>query len=245
MSAKVLIILPAFNEAETIENVIRALRREVPEYAILVVNDGSTDHTAEVVCACAKSCGNLDLVQLPFNLGIGGAMQTGYKYALRNGYDIAVQCDADGQHPVDRIRDLVSHVEAKQADLVIGSRYVADSDYVPSLTRRLGKSLLSRFVDALIGGGITDTTSGFRAANRNTIEAFSLVYPDDYPEPETLVILHKWGLKAAEVPVNMKPRQGGRTSINPRRAAYYMVKVGLAILMDIFRKFPNSSGGAV
>ena len=243
MRARVLIILPAYNEAETIEDVIRALHQEVPEYDILVVNDGSTDHTGEVVRACAKFGANIALVQLPFNLGIGGAMQTGYKYAFRNGYDIAVQCDADGQHPVDRIRDLVGHVKEKQADLVIGSRYVADTDYVPSLTRRVGKSLLSRFVDMLIGGGITDTTSGFRAANRDTIEAFSRVYPDDYPEPETLVILHKWGLKAAEVPVNMKPRQGGRTSINPRRAVYYMVKVGLAILMDIFRKFPKSSGG--
>ena len=245
MSVRVLIILPAYNEAETIRNVIGTLRQEVPAYDVLVVNDGSGDQTAEVVQSCIKAFPNVDMVQLPFNLGIGGAMQTGYKYAFRKEYDIAVQCDADGQHPVDRIQDLVQHVEDGEADLVIGSRYVADTDYVPSLTRRVGKSLLSRFVDTLIGGGITDTTSGFRAANRKAIAAFCHFYPDDYPEPESLVILHKWGLKTAEIPVNMKPRQGGRTSINPRRAAYYMIKVGLAILMDLIRKFPKSSGGSV
>jgi hypothetical protein len=162
---------------------------------------------------------------------------------LRNAYDVAVQCDADGQHPVDRIRDLVAHVEAGDADVIIGSRYVSDTNYAPSVSRRVGKSILSRMVDAIVGAGITDTTSGFRAANRKAIELFARHYPEDYPEPETLVILHKSGLRAAELAVEMRPRQGGRTSISPRRAGYYMLKVGLAIFIDIFRKFTRTAGG--
>ncbi|HNR36874.1 MAG TPA: glycosyltransferase family 2 protein, partial [Candidatus Hydrogenedentes bacterium] len=198
----------------------------------LVVDDGSSDGTPDVV----TNIGGAALVRLPFNLGIGGAMQTGYRYALRNGYDIAVQCDADGQHPPRRIPDLVRYVEEGAADLLIGSRYVADTAYAPSLTRRIGKSLMSRLVDTLIGGGITDTTSGFRAANRKVIALFAKDYPDDYPEAEALIMLYKNGLKAAEMPVDMLPRQGGRTSIRPRHAVYYMVKVGLAILVHMLRK---------
>ena len=236
--ARVLVILPAFNEAETIVPVIRELKREAPEYDLVVIDDGSHDETARIV----EGLEGVDLLRLPYNLGIGGAMQTGYKYALRNGYDIAVQCDADGQHPVDRVKDLVAHVEAGDADLIVGSRYVADTSYTPSLSRRVGKSILSRLVDAVAGRGITDTTSGFRAANRNVIRAFAQHYPEDYPEAEALVILHKSGLKAAEIPVEMRPRQGGRTSIRPMHAAYYMIKVGLAILLDVFRKFGRTPG---
>ena len=235
---RVLVILPAFNEAETIAGVIAGLKREAAGYDILVVDDGSHDATAALVQGIA----DVRLIQLPFNLGIGGAMQTGYKYALRNGYDIAVQCDSDGQHPVDRLKDLVAHVEAGNADMIIGSRYVANTDYTPTLSRRVGKSILSRVVDSIVGGGITDTTSGFRAANRKVIAVFANQYPEDYPEAEALVVLHKLGLKAAEMPVDMLPRQGGRTSISPRNAAYYMIKVGLAILVNVFRKFTRASG---
>jgi len=234
--SRVLVILPAYNEAATIGGVIASLRREVPDYGIVVIDDGSQDATAEVV----RGFADVHLVQLPYNVGIGGAMQTGYKYALRNGYDIAVQCDSDGQHPPDRIKDLVAHVENGDADLIIGSRYVADSAYTPSATRRVGKAILSRFVDAIVGTGITDTTSGFRAANRKVISIFARQYPEDYPEAEALVILHKHGLKAAEVAVEMLPRQGGRTSIRPPHALYYMVKVALAIFIDLFRKFSRT-----
>lgn len=238
MSPNVLVIIPAYNEEATVTTVLDTLRDTVPEYDVLVVDDGSRDRTAEVV----RGHGHGTLIRLPFNLGIGGAMQTGYKYALRNGYDIAVQCDADGQHPVSKIPDIVDAVISGKADLVIGSRYVAPSEYRPSTIRRIGKSIMSRIVDAAIGGGVTDTTSGFRAANRNVIRTFARHYPDDYPEAEALVILHKAGLKAAEIPVEMLPRQGGQTSISAPKAVYYMVKVALAIFIDLFRKFAAHTG---
>lgn len=238
MSSRVLVIIPAYNEARTIAGVIENLREAAPDYDILVVDDGSHDNTAEIV----ESLDCAGLIVLPFNLGIGGAMQTGFKYALRNGYDIAVQCDADGQHPTGQVDALVERVRNGVADLVIGSRYVTDTGYAPSMYRRVGKSILSRVVDALIGGGITDTTSGFRAANRKVLSLFARHYPEDYPEPETLIILHKAGLKAAEVPVEMRPRQGGVTSIGPKNAAYYMVKVGLAIFVNAFRRFTHTPG---
>ncbi|HOZ47765.1 MAG TPA: glycosyltransferase family 2 protein [Candidatus Hydrogenedentes bacterium] len=236
MSARVLIIIPAYNEAETLASVIEHLRRDAPECDILVVDDGSNDDTAKI----ARAMANVAVVQLPFNLGIGGAMQTGFKFALRQGYDIAVQCDADGQHPTDQVRTLVERLDRGDLDLVVGSRYVADTGYTPSLGRRLGKSLLSRLVNAVAGGGITDTTSGFRAANRKVLRLFARHYPEDYPEPEALVIMYKAGLRAAEIPVIMRERQGGVTSIRPQNALYYMVKVALAIFVDAFRKFTHA-----
>ncbi len=231
--ARILVIIPAYNEEATIVSVIADIRAAVPECGIVVVDDGSSDQTAALV----REQGEAELLALPFNLGIGGGMQTGYKYAARNGYDIAIQCDADGQHPAGEIMGLVARIEDGTADVVIGSRYVADSNYQPSLVRRIGKSLLSRWINLFIGGGITDTTSGFRAMNRAAIAVVARSYPEDYPEPEVLVILHKHGLKAVEIPVQMRPRQGGVTSIRPHGAAYYMVKVGLAILIDIFRSY--------
>ena len=136
-------------------------------------------------------------------MGIGSTVQTGYKYAVQNGYDIAVQCDADGQHPVHQLSIIVQGVIDCKCDMVIGSRYVADTDYVPSFFRRVGKSLLSRIVDSVVGGGVTDTTSGFRAMNRAVFSTFARTYPDDYPEAEALVIMHKRGLKAVEIPVDV------------------------------------------
>lgn len=235
---RVLVIVPAFNESATIAGVIAALRAHAPDADIVVVDDGSTDDTAAAVRAAGAP-----LLRLPFNLGIGGAMQTGYKYALRMDYDVAVQCDADGQHPVEDIPRLVAALDSTGADLIIGSRYVADSDYRPSLVRRIGKSLLSRWVDLLIGGGVTDTTSGFRAMNRRAIAVVARAYPEDYPEPEVLVILHQHGLRVAEIPVNMRPRQGGVTSIRPHGAVYYMIKVTLASLIDLFRRYPAAGEG--
>ncbi len=234
---RVLVIVPAHNEEETIATVLSNLRREVPDYDVVVIDDGSTDKTAGQV----QQFPDVALIQMPFNVGIGAAMQTGFLYAVRHGYDIVVQCDADGQHPVEAIPRLVQCVLDGKADLIIGSRYVADTCYKPTLGRRIGKSILSRLVDAMIGGGITDTTSGFRAANKNVFSLFAHRYPDDYPEAESLVLLHKNGLRAAEIPVNMLPRQGGRTSIKVSHGIYYMVKVALAIFIDMFRRYTGMS----
>ena len=233
MSERVLIIIPALNEEATIGAVLDTIHAENPGYDTLVVDDGSTDRTAAIV----EARGDTILVRMPFNVGIGGAMQTGYKYAQRHGYDIAIQCDADGQHPANEIQRLVEKMREGNLDLVIGSRYVADTGYQPSFSRRVGKSLLSRLINGFIGGGITDTTSGFRAANRRVIANFAHYYPDDYPEAESLVLLHMQDLKAGEVPVTMAPRQGGETSIKPPHAAYYIVKVALAIFVDLFRSY--------
>lgn len=231
--ARILVIVPAYNEEATIGDVLQQIQAAVPDADIVVVDDGSEDATG----ARVREAGCAQLLTLPFNLGIGGAMQTGYKFALRHNYHIAVQCDADGQHPAGEISRLVARIEDGTADVVIGSRYVADSNYTPTLVRRIGKSLLSRWINFFIGGGITDTTSGFRAMNRSAIAVVARSYPEDYPEPEALVILHKHGLKVVEIPVQMHPRQGGVTSIRPHGAAYYMVKVGLAVFIDLFRKY--------
>ena len=239
MTPRVLIIIPAYNERETIADVIADLREHAPDYDILVVDDGSLDDTANIV----RRQPGVALIQLPYNLGIGNTMQTGYRYALWEGYDIAVQCDADGQHPAHQVGRIVQGVTDGTADLVIGSRYVVDTDYVPSLSRRVGKSLLSRLVNSAIGGGITDTTSGFRAMNRAVLSVFAQYYPDDYPEAEALVFVYRHGLRAAEVPVDMRPRQGGQTSISPRKAAYYIVKVSLAIFIGLFKKIRHTSSG--
>lgn len=228
----VLVIVPAYNEEAALGDVLRTLRAQAPAYDVVVINDGSTDGTADVV----RSVHGIELITLPYNMGIGNAMQTGYRYACQEGYDVAVQCDADGQHPVDEIAKLVRAVEAGRADMVVGSRYVADTGYKPSFGRRVGKSILSRLVNSAIGGGITDTTSGFRAMNRAVLETFAHTYPDDYPEAEALVIVHKHGLRAVEVPVEMRARQGGRSSIGAARAAYYIVKVSLAIFVGVFKK---------
>lgn len=234
--SRILVIIPAYNEEESIRGVIDALHEHVPDYDVLVVDDGSKDHTARVV----SECEGITLVRLPYNMGIGSTMQTGYLYAFRNGYDIAVQCDGDGQHPPHQMRRIVERVEKGDADMAIGSRYVVDSDYRPSFFRRLGKSLLSRLVDSVVGGGVTDTTSGFRAANRDVMEIFTKYYPDDYPEAEALVILARHGLSVIEVPVDMEARQGGVSSISPSRAVYYIVKVSLAIFIGVFKRITGT-----
>ncbi|MCH7959725.1 MAG: glycosyltransferase family 2 protein [Candidatus Hydrogenedentes bacterium] len=239
MTPRVLIIIPAYNERETIAEVIADLHEHAPDYDVLVVDDGSLDDTANIV----RRQRDVALIQLPYNLGIGNTMQTGYRYALRENYDIAVQCDADGQHPAHQVERIVERVTNGTADLVIGSRYVVETDYVPSLSRRVGKSLLSRLVNSAIGGGITDTTSGFRAMNRAVLSVFVQYYPDDYPEAEALIFVYRHGLRAAEVPVDMRARQGGQTSISPRKAAYYIVKVSLAIFIGMFKKIERPSSG--
>lgn len=239
---KTLIIIPAFNEEETIGGVIADLREHVPEFDILVVNDGSMDSTVRVAeqagggHSMPGGHGMVTVLSHPFNMGIGATMQTGYKYARLKGYEIAVQVDADGQHPPDQIKHLLVPIMEGGADLVVGSRFLGKGEYTPSLARGVGISFFSRLISLILRERITDPTSGFRAASRRCIEYFASHYPDDYPEAEALVLLHKKRFSIMEVPVKMEERGGGRSSITPGRSVYYMVKVLLAILVDTLKR---------
>ena len=227
---RVLIIIPAYNEAADLAQTICSIRQEAPWADTAVVNDGSVDATPEI----ARAEGVV-LLNLPYNLGIGGAVQTGYIYAYENGYDVAVQVDGDGQHDPAYIPVLLAPLEMGTADLVIGSRFVGPCLFRSSLARRAGIHWFAWFVSFLIGQKVTDTTSGFRSANRSLIAFFARAYPQDYPEPETLVMAHRAGFRIQEVPVEMRARKGGRSSISPWRSAYYMIKVTIAIVMSVFR----------
>jgi len=228
---KILIIVPAYNEEKSLPGVIRYLRVHVLYADILVVNDGSRDRTELV----AHDLGVI-VLGLPFNLGIGGAMQTGYRYAEQNGYDIAIQFDGDGQHVATEIKALLDGLQLKRADIVVGSRFLQPGNYQPSFFRKLGIWIFSTVLSAILRMHVTDTTSGFRAANRRVIEFFARTYPEDYPEVESLVLLHRAGMAIGEVPVVMRDRTEGRSSITPIRSAYYMIKVLLAVFIDLLKK---------
>jgi glycosyltransferase involved in cell wall biosynthesis len=228
---KILIIVPAFNEEESLPGVIQDLREHAPTADVLVVNDGSMDRTA----AIARELG-VTVLDLPINLGIGGAVQAGYLYAERNGHDFAVQFDGDGQHPGEDIEKLLKPLIAGTADLVVGSRFIASGGYAVPFFRKLGIGIFSFTLSRIMGITVTDGTSGFRAVNRKVIEFFSRIYPDDYPEVEALVLLHKVNMRMAEVAVTMRGRTGGRSSITPARSLYYMAKVLMAIFIDLMKK---------
>ncbi|OPX93192.1 MAG: Undecaprenyl-phosphate mannosyltransferase [Syntrophorhabdus sp. PtaB.Bin006] len=230
---KCLVIIPAFNEEGSIEQVVENVRNHLPQSDIVVINDGSKDRTSEKALSCGAK-----VLDLPFNLGIGGAMQTGYKYAHMKGYDVAIQVDGDGQHDPKEIEKLVNALEEQNLDMVIGSRFVERSEYRVSKARRIGIVILSRVISMIVGYEVTDPTSGFRAVNRKVIELFSSNYPQDYPEPEAIVFLHRYGLSIGEVPVGMSARSTGESSITWSRSIYYMVKVLLAIFVDCFKKGP-------
>jgi len=228
---KILIIVPAYNEEESLGGVIRDLREHVPTADVVVVNDGSRDSTSLV----ARERG-VKVLDLPFNLGIGGAVQAGYLYAHRRGYDIAVQFDGDGQHRAGEIKKLIGPLATDKADLVIGSRFLVSGGYKAPVFRKLGIGIFSFVLSRVLNSTVTDSTSGFRAANRRVIEFFARIYPDDYPEVESLVLLHKVDLRMTEVAVSMSERTGGRSSITPLRSAYYMTKVLMAIFIDLMKK---------
>ena len=230
---KVLVIIPAYNEEVAVGNVVEEVKNCLTQVDILVVNDGSTDLTYEK----AKEKGVL-VLDLPFNLGIGGAMQAGYQYAYEKGYDIAIQVDADGQHDPKEIAKLLKALEEKKMDVAMGSRFIGDLGYKSSTMRRIGISIFSRVISMIVGQKITDPTSGFRAANRKAIQLFASSYPQDYPEPEVVILLHQCRLKMGEVPVGMSERHSGESSITKIRSVYYMVKVLLAIFVDCFKKPP-------
>jgi len=229
VTKRILAIIPAYNEAKSIAAVIDNIRTSVPQADIIVVNDGSADTTENI----AEAKGTI-VLNLPYNMGIGGAVQTGYKFAAQNGYDIAVQVDADGQHPVNEIPRLVEAITNHEADMVIGSRYVEMSEKEASFTRAMGKWVLAKVITLLTGQRITDSSSGFRVINQRVICLFSHRYPRDYPEPESIALLIREGLRVKEIPVEMNGRTSGRSSITMLKGIYYVIKVTLAILIDKF-----------
>ncbi|MCX6353705.1 MAG: glycosyltransferase family 2 protein [Candidatus Aureabacteria bacterium] len=228
---KVLIIVPAYNEQASIRGVLSRLINETSFRHVVIINDGSTDRTADIV----REMG-VDILNLPFNLGIGGAVQAGYKYARRHGYDYVVRIDADGQHEADSIERLLEPVVTGKADVAIGSRYCAGNLYRGALARRAGIIILSYVVSSIVGSRVTDPTSGFCAVNREVISAFCRHYPDDYPEVESIILLHRMGFKIEEVGVKMVERMGGKSSITFAESFYYMTKVLLAVGVELLRK---------
>ena len=228
---KKLVIIPAYNESSNILNTVRDIQKSAPDFDYIVINDCSTDDTLEIL----KS-NKLNYISLPVNLGIGGAVQTGYKYALENNYDVAVQVDGDGQHDPVYLSELLKKMININADMVIGSRFIENQGFQSTFMRRIGIVYFTKLIKLLTGTTITDPTSGFRMANREVIKMFASQYPKDYPEPESIVTLLKAGKKVVEVPVQMKARQGGESSIKLANSVYYMIKVSLAILIESTKK---------
>jgi glycosyltransferase involved in cell wall biosynthesis len=230
-----LAIVPAFNEADMVGRVVRDIRREAPGFDVVVIDDGSTDATAAEAEAAGAS-----VLRHPFNLGIGGAVQSGFKYALQHGYDVAAQVDGDGQHKPALLADLLAalHTESGEADMVCGSRFRGDPGYKVPIGRRVGNLIFSVVLSTITRQRITDPTSGFRMTNRRGIELFARDYPHDYPEVEALLMLNAHRLRIHEVPVRMNARGFGRSSIDYPRSAYYMAKVLLAIFVGMFRRYP-------
>ncbi|MCK9247462.1 MAG: glycosyltransferase family 2 protein [Solirubrobacteraceae bacterium] len=238
-----LAIVPAYNEADAIVATVDDLRANAPEFDVLVVDDGSTDDTADR----ARDAG-ADVLQLPFNLGIGGAVQAGYMYALDGDYDIAVQVDGDGQHAAEEIHALQAHADRNPGtNMVTGSRFMPCDEttdrFQSSRARRLGIRYFGRMLSTMTRQPVTDPTSGFRLCDRTAIELFARDYPHDYPEVEAILMLHAHRLTRDEVPVAMRERQGGASSIRPWHAALYMIKVTLALGIGLLRERPTVEPG--
>lgn len=223
---KTLLIIPAYNEADNIAEFIQCLRTEYSEYDYIVINDCSTDETRHILQE-----NHINYLDLPVNLGIGGGVQTGYRYALENHYDITVRLDGDGQHDPQYICDLIAPIESGQADIVIGSRFVQKEGFQSSSLRRFGIKFLSGLIKLLSGVYVRDVTSGMWAVNRKVIEEYSRNYAQDYPEPEALLSSGLMKDRVVEVPVQMRERQGGTSSISAFRSAYYMIKVSIALIL--------------
>ncbi len=224
-------IVPAFNEERNIGPLLAELQALDPGLEVVVVSDGSSDRTAEVAAAAGAH-----VVRLPFNLGIGGAVQTGFRYAWEGGYELAIRLDGDGQHDPAELRAVVAPVVAGEADFAIGSRFIGGGGYRSSAARRIGIRVLAWVVSRIARQKLTDTTSGFQAANRRTIGLFAAELPHDYPEVEGLVMAIRHGIRVREVPVTMREREHGRSSIGTLGSVYYMFKVLLALFVDLFRR---------
>ncbi len=234
-----LVVVPAYNESATIADVIAALREHAPRFDTLVIDDGSTDDTYERATRAGARA-----VRLPFNLGIGGAVQTGFVYAREHGYDFLAQVDADGQHDAAELEQLISAMADENVDMVCGSRFLTDDHRYPApISRRTGIHIFAFVLSRLVGMRISDPTSGFRLYNRRAIELFARDYPHDYPEVEAVLMLHHHSLNMTEVPVRMYTRGGGTSSIGTGKSAYYMVKVLLALFVGLARRRPVAEPG--
>jgi glycosyltransferase involved in cell wall biosynthesis len=226
-----LAVVPAYNESETIGAVVAALREHAPRFDTLVVDDGSTDGT-DVLAFRAGA----QVLRLPFNLGIGGAVQTGFVYALEHGYDFLAQVDGDGQHDSVELERLIEAMEEDAVDMVCGSRFLTSDHHYPApISRRTGIHIFSFLLSRIVGMRVSDPTSGFRLYNRRAIELFAGNYPHDYPEVEAVLILHRHRLRMCEIPVRMYTRGGGTSSISTGKSAYYMIKVLLALFVGLAR----------
>lgn len=227
MLKKKLIIIPAYNESTNLIHVVEDIEKNAPDFDYVIINDCSKDDTEQI---CKDN--NFNYVSLPINLGIGGGMQTGYKYAQRHGYDVAVQFDGDGQHDAAYLGVLLKEMEDTGADMVIGSRFINKEGFQSSFTRRVGIRFFEKLIKIVSGKRITDATSGFRMVNRKITNEFCEYYPKDYPEPESIVAVIRKNYEVKEVPVLMRERMGGTSSIVNYKAIYYMIKVTLAITID-------------
>lgn len=227
---KILIIIPAYNEEQSIISVIEKLKEDRRNLAhrvdYVVINDCSKDETLEMLQDM-----DVDYISLPINLGIGGSVQTGYKYALQNGYDIAVQIDGDGQHDTTYLENVIRPIVEDRADIVIGSRFIDKKGFQSSCVRRLGINFLSILIKICCNTKVLDPTSGFRAVNQKYIALYAAEYPVDYPEPEAIVLASLDGARIKEVPVVMRRREKGTSSISAWKSLYYMIKVSLAIVI--------------
>lgn len=222
---KKLIIIPAYNESSNIERTIDAIRKDAPDFDYVIINDCSKDNTLEI---CQKN--QFNVISLPINLGIGGAVQAGYLYAKKYNYDIAVQVDGDGQHNPIFLSKMFQKMDEEGLDMVIGSRFITNEGFQSSFARRVGIKYFTWLIKLLTGIRITDATSGLRMINKDLIERFAENYPDDYPEPETIVDVLISKYKVKEIPVIMNERLGGVSSISLTKSVYYMIKVTMAIL---------------
>lgn len=225
-----LVIVPAYNEQENISRLLQKLQK-ISDFDVVVVNDCSQDTTYEI---CLEN--GVKVLNLPTNLGIGGAVQTGYKYAVQNNYDIAIQVDGDGQHDPQYLNFLIEPLMNQESDMVIGSRFINKQGFQSLMLRRFGIRFFSILIKIITRNRITDPTSGFRACNKEIIHYFAENYPSDYPEPESIVAVSRLGYRIKEQPIIMHERLGGVSSIRKLRTIYYMVKVTLAILIDSIKK---------
>ena len=229
---KKLIIIPAYNESANIEKTVASIKKDAKGFDYVIINDCSVDNTRKI---CEDN--GFNIVNLPINLGIGGAVQTGYRYAYEHGYDVAVQVDGDGQHDPEFLDTMAVYLVNHNLDMVIGSRFIEKKGFQSSYTRRMGIRFFTGLIKLMTGKTITDPTSALRMIGRNALGLFAYDYPRDYPEPESVVAILRRNMKVEEIPVVMKAREGGVSSISLKKSVYYMIKVPLAILIERIRKY--------